>query len=1395
VSTHIPNKTASNNQAGKGLLLAALLVFILSMNAHLASQQPPGQSGGGAIIGVIQDDRGAPLANAKVTLTSGDVLTSKSTQVDGKFEFHNLKPAQYRLTVEAARFRKEVVNITLRSDETFATPPVKLTPSSLHVAVLDAGSQPLPGVTVSLYAKERATVGALAARSVTDEYGDAYFGKLAPGSFQLSATLRGYDEYRNDVFISSGITTEFPLQLLVAPVIPINEKAVSRYTVPNLPSKNVQAAFQDSEGWMWFGTDKGVARFNGAEFKSSAVAGSAFELLAGEDVRSITEDRNGTIWIATARGLRRITKSGEDAGPAFDVHDPRQVFVDSSGTVWVAGAHGLSRFDGRALILFAHSRELPSDDVRALAQDKSGSLWIATANGVSILEGEKLVSFQRWRESRGARNQSEDQSSVVDVRSIFVDDAGRVWLATASGLLLVEKGSVQRPAIEAIRSTSGSHGGSPRAIGADLSGRMWFAVDAGGVIVYDPARHESQRVNFLERDHVAAIFTGREGNVWFATDNGVISSDFYSFVSFTTSRGLADNDVQQVVAAPGVPGSRGRNSLWFLTLGGVSRLEGERIVPVEGFRTGISVQAVAFDRGGAAWFATDQGGLRWTGETLSQFNEGSGLASNNVQWVSALAGGSSIVFATTRGASVFRDGSLHNIEALAGYDVRHVFEDSDGRLWFATARGVVSVDPKGSDRDLIDISRGLADNDVRWIIRFNNRLLIATRGGIQAYTGSAFTTFDPEPANTMFVDRDGYLWAGTDEGRVKKFFEFGGNVLSMVYSGEAHALTGSRVNSISQDSEGRIWIATNKGAVRHMPVVIAPLAQISLEVDGRSQQVSEAGSYSVSYGRHRLTFHFSAASTSGQARYLYRINSGDGEQPWEVLPMQQGAERDVSRLDLDEGAHTFELIALNRDLYGAKAPAATLSVRVGSPFWKSWWFYALTIAVIGLVLGAAFAVRRFGDREYVLPKELRSYVPIEPNPFIVGNPIRTEKMFYGREDDFRYVRTKLEGTSQGVVIVFCGERRAGKSSILYQVAGGRLGERFIPVFVDLQEMVIASDSEFFARISRLIAEAVARANSRAVIERAAAGDTATTVASVARISTGPVGSANQAAAGQAARISVPQFDDRNPYPMFLDFLDEVLAAIGGRTLLILMDEYELLEGKVDEGKLSHELFTFLAGLMDNKERLALIFTGSRRLEERDRKYWRELLRRSLFRKIGFLSEKDTVRLITEPVVGRVVYGRGVMDVVYRLTAGQPFYTQVICQNVVDYMNEHRQNWVTVADLGHVITDIVDNPLPQMIYAWDALSDDEKLGLSLLGEVLADGIAYATAGELRASVKANDYPVNLSENTIRLTLEEMFRRELLEKDPADGFRFKIDLFRLWIRRSHSIWQVVKEVRTL
>ncbi|HLG17055.1 MAG TPA: two-component regulator propeller domain-containing protein [Blastocatellia bacterium] len=1390
--------------------VASLFAIMIWAAAPHRGMTTATQTEGGTIAGVVQDDSGAPVADVKVTISTADFSSSMLTQADGRFEFRRLKPGEYAITAVAARFRKERLTVTLaRADET-QTQVIKLVRASLRLTAFDATNQPLGGVSISLFSQSRGATASVAARTVTDESGDAYFGKLAPGFYQLTASLRGYEEYRSPVYISPDTTTDLPLQLLVAPVIPINEKSAARFNVPNLPSKNVQAIFQDSEGWMWFGTDKGIARFNGAEFKSSATSGSPYEKLGGEDVRSIAEDHGGTIWFATPRGVRRIGKYGDDRGSVIEGVDARHIQVDSRGLVWIATSTGLFMFDGGKYGAFNRSHGLQSDDVKATAEDKSGRIWIASARGVAVFDHDVITPFdrriqpafaapqatvsrQRSPSHTPARPNAPD-SRVTDARAVFVDRSGSVWFATGKGVLVFKDDRLTSVTVGALSNTSAAPSAisSVAGITEDESGRMWFGLESGGAVIYDPARDESQRVGYLDRDRVLGVVAGGEGMMWFATDNGAVRSELYSFVNFTAGRGLADNDVRAVVEAPGDAG------LWFVTAAGVSIMENERFVPVERFRANFDVRAAAFDRTGAAWLATDQGVFELSGRTLTQLNEGNGLPSNSINWVAAISGGSEVLFASTRGASLFRGGEVRQIGALAGYDIRHVFEGEDGRLWFSTSRGIVTFDPRSGKADLVDTARGLADNDVRWIARFNSRLIVATRAGVQVYdeaaTSSPFSALDGQPASTLFADRDRFLWIGTDDGQVKKFGVVAGHLVSVVYAGEAFGLTTNRINSISEDKQGRIWIATDKGAVRHIPLRRGPPARVWIELAAGVEAGPTADARDVPYGRRNLTFHFAAATQSGQVRYFHRIKGESGAEPWQMLPVQLGAERDVSVFELDEGARTFEVIALNRDLYGGDAPAAAFALRVGAPFWKRWWFYALVATLAGLGGAVAFVVRRRRAREFVLPRELRSYVPIEPNPYIVGNPIRTERMFFGREDDFRYVRTKLEGASQGVVIVFCGERRVGKSSILYQVLNGRLGERFIPVFVDMQEMVISSDSEFFARTSRLIGDAVTRALGPSSDPVSAVEATTTGIGLAGRADSHTARSRAEVPA-LAPVVSVPQFDGRNPYPVFLDFLDEVLKEIGDRTLLILMDEYELMESKVDGGKLSTEFFTFLAGLMDNKERLALIFTGSRRLEERDKKYWRELLRRSLFRKVGFLSQKDAVRLITEPLEGRAVFGRGVVDAVYRLTAGQPFYTQVICQNIVDAMNEHKQNWVTRADLEKVIADIVDNPLPQMIYTWDALSDDEKLVLSLLAEILPDGVAHSTAHELRTTVRANEYPVNLSENTIRLTLEEMFRRELLDKDSGEGFSFKMDLFRLWIRRSHSIWQVVKEVRTL
>jgi len=92
------------------------------------------------------------------------------------------------------------------------------------------------------------------------------------------------------------------------------------------------------------------------------------------------------------------------------------------------------------------------------------------------------------------------------------------------------------------------------------------------------------------------------------------------------------------------------------------------------------------------------------------------------------------------------------------------------------------------------------------------------------------------------------------------------------------------------------------------------------------------------------------------------------------------------------------------------------------------------------------------------------------NMYITGNPIKDKTMFFGREDVFQFIQAELESRRHDVALVLYGERRVGKTSTLYQIRNGELGEQFIPVIVDMQEMADVDTHDFFKKISINIAE-------------------------------------------------------------------------------------------------------------------------------------------------------------------------------------------------------------------------------------------------------------------------------------------------------------------------------------
>jgi predicted AAA+ superfamily ATPase len=376
------------------------------------------------------------------------------------------------------------------------------------------------------------------------------------------------------------------------------------------------------------------------------------------------------------------------------------------------------------------------------------------------------------------------------------------------------------------------------------------------------------------------------------------------------------------------------------------------------------------------------------------------------------------------------------------------------------------------------------------------------------------------------------------------------------------------------------------------------------------------------------------------------------------------------------------------------------------------------------------------------------------NPYIVGNPIRDPGMFFGREDDFTYVKRKFAGGKEGGIIVLCGARRSGKTSILFQILGGRLGDDFLPVLTDMQSMVINNDQDFLTKVAREIVTAVDHPDI-------------------------------------TLESTQPKWDD-NPFAAFENLVLKINQKVGGKKLVLMFDEYELFETDIDSGVISTHILNLLANLVEHKK-VFIVMTGSDNLEARNKPYWDVFLSKALHRRISFLSHGDTLRLVLKPVEGRVHYGDDIPDNIFKLTAGQPFYTQVLCQSLVDYLNENSRNDVESADVRQVVDEIIENPLPQMIFSWNALADLEKLSLSVIAELGKERSGPASAKDIMGYAKQENIGYRIDVNELSKCLENLFHHDVLIKDgEGDTYQFKMDMWRLWVKRMHSIWQVIDEM---
>jgi hypothetical protein len=386
----------------------------------------------------------------------------------------------------------------------------------------------------------------------------------------------------------------------------------------------------------------------------------------------------------------------------------------------------------------------------------------------------------------------------------------------------------------------------------------------------------------------------------------------------------------------------------------------------------------------------------------------------------------------------------------------------------------------------------------------------------------------------------------------------------------------------------------------------------------------------------------------------------------------------------------------------------------------------------------------FADALELQEKETeRRFQRIFPIPYVTGTPLRSGEMFVGRQDVFDFVRQHLLGTYQNNVIVLHGQRRTGKTSILYRLREV-LADTHVAVLVDMQGKAARGTADFLYALSDDIVYALQNHN---------------------------------------IFVDLPERSEYEDAPEFIfrsRFLRSAVGGLDSRNLLLMFDEFEELQKRVEDGRLEPEIFSFFRNLMQHEPRLDFLFSGTHKLEELGAEYWSILFNIAAYKRITFLDAAEVHRLTTEPVaLYGMEYDPLAVERIIQVTAGHPYFTQVVCHEMVAYHNEAQRNYLTVTCVDHVLERIIERGEAHFKYIWTGATPDEQKVMLTLADVLPDAEATATPEQMAEEMARKGF--DLTEDTRIRALARLQAKDIVTRSGPQSrlYRFKIDLIRRWI----------------
>ncbi|HEV8433616.1 MAG TPA: two-component regulator propeller domain-containing protein [Thermoanaerobaculia bacterium] len=740
-----------------------------------------------------------------------------------------------------------------------------------------------------------------------------------------------------------------------------------------LPQNSIETIVQTRDGYLWMGTEEGLARFDGVRFVVSDRETSP--ALRSPFVSSLFESSDGTLWIGTyGGGLARLRHGRIDAfrPDLLGAERIRGMYEAPSGSIYIATAGGgMLRVDGERVTRYTTRDGLPVDRIWTVISDGAGGLWVATHGGGVV----------RWRDGKVTQRITSQEGLPNDfARAILRDADGTLWIGTdGAGLAEWRNGAIVR----VVTTRDGLPSNLIRAIVRDRNGSLLIGTNGGLVRWRDGHQETLGSADGLPSSIVPAVTEDREGSLWVGTSGGLVRLNDTKLLPFTRKEGLAADAARAILED-----REGR--MWVGTEGGglcrmlpapahcFTKADG---LPQE------TVYALAESRDGSLWAGTDGGGVvrmrdgRFTDRIA-------GLPNDHVRALAEMPDGTLWV-STTGGLARVRAGKTASIAAFAGRQLRPLQALNDGTLLVGTDGAglwrVASDATSASQIATADQGRGLGSDRVFSLApdSAGAAVWIGTSGGglshLDLKTGAMHTLARRDGLHDDVVfqvlDDGKDLWMTSNRGlyrvsrdRVLAAMRGEKSDLSGTVYGTSDGMPSAECTGASPAAirarDGRIWVATARGvavvdfnATARNPV--PPVVHIDgVLVDGNAVP---DGRLHVRAGAQRLEVRYTAVSLRAPERVTFRYRLDGFDHDW----IDAGTNRVAHYTRLPAGDYTFRVTASNED--GVPAVAEERLAFTVEPEWfETWWARLLALAVVAAAIWGAIRIRVAAARAHML---------------------------------------------------------------------------------------------------------------------------------------------------------------------------------------------------------------------------------------------------------------------------------------------------------------------------------------------------------------------------------------------------------------------------------------------